>query len=53
MPHLAPLAWALAPIIFWSILISVSASLWWTSTPSFPICVKSFGSNYFSPWKWN
>uniref|UniRef100_A0AAU6QGA4 ATP synthase F0 subunit 8 n=1 Tax=Prionospio sp. 7 MH-2023 TaxID=3059275 RepID=A0AAU6QGA4_9ANNE len=52
MPHLAPLAWALTPLLFWLLLLSTSASLWWSTTPSFPMCVKSSHQHAFSPWNW-
>uniref|UniRef100_A0AAU6QGT8 ATP synthase F0 subunit 8 n=1 Tax=Prionospio sp. 6 MH-2023 TaxID=3059274 RepID=A0AAU6QGT8_9ANNE len=52
MPHLAPLAWALAPLTFWAILLTFSASLWWSTTPSFPK-FSSASTHKFSNWKWN
>uniref|UniRef100_A0AAU6QHD9 ATP synthase F0 subunit 8 n=1 Tax=Aurospio banyulensis TaxID=3050091 RepID=A0AAU6QHD9_9ANNE len=52
MPHLAPLAWALAPLLFWGILLSLSASLWWTSYPSFPPSLTSSPYPKFSTWNW-
>uniref|UniRef100_A0AAU6QGP0 ATP synthase F0 subunit 8 n=1 Tax=Prionospio sp. 5 MH-2023 TaxID=3059273 RepID=A0AAU6QGP0_9ANNE len=53
MPHLAPLTWAITPLLFWLILLSLSATLWWTATPSFPMCVKSDDTLSFTPWNWS
>uniref|UniRef100_A0AAU6QG30 ATP synthase F0 subunit 8 n=1 Tax=Prionospio sp. 1 MH-2023 TaxID=3058460 RepID=A0AAU6QG30_9ANNE len=52
MPHLAPLTWALAPLIFWFLLLTISASLWWSFTPSFPSCQTSSRQSSFSSWNW-
>uniref|UniRef100_A0AAU6QGQ5 ATP synthase F0 subunit 8 n=1 Tax=Prionospio fallax TaxID=3050094 RepID=A0AAU6QGQ5_9ANNE len=52
MPHLAPLSWAFAPILFWLILLSLSASIWWSPSISFPVCVSHKSSPSLTSWNW-
>uniref|UniRef100_UPI0030DE8B82 ATP synthase F0 subunit 8 n=1 Tax=Micronephthys minuta TaxID=1037237 RepID=UPI0030DE8B82 len=52
MPHLSPLSWMFASLLFWFILILFISSIWWYQLPSFK---KSSNLSHmsFSPWIWN
>uniref|UniRef100_A0AAU6QG70 ATP synthase F0 subunit 8 n=1 Tax=Prionospio sp. 4 MH-2023 TaxID=3059272 RepID=A0AAU6QG70_9ANNE len=51
MPQLAPLSWALAPLLFWALLLSLAAAMWWSNTPNFPEFNANTKSNH-TPWHW-
>nr|YP_010700922.1 ATP synthase F0 subunit 8 [Rhynchospio aff. asiatica ZW-2021]WCI21137.1 ATP synthase F0 subunit 8 [Rhynchospio aff. asiatica ZW-2021] len=51
MPHLAPLAWATAPITFWLIMMLFSSIIWWSQGIQFPSYTASSKST-FSLWQW-
>uniref|UniRef100_A0AAU8L265 ATP synthase F0 subunit 8 n=1 Tax=Polychaeta sp. TaxID=3061522 RepID=A0AAU8L265_9ANNE len=53
MPHLAPLFWAFAPLMFFTVLYMLHSSTWWTLTPYFPkmLMMKS-SNNIFNLWQW-
>nr|BDI12957.1 ATPase F0 subunit 8 [Abarenicola claparedi oceanica] len=56
MPHLAPMSWILAPIMFMFILALLFSTTWWQYTPKFPQLNKLTTSNKasaFSSWTWN
>nr|QGA73884.1 ATPase subunit 8 [Marenzelleria neglecta] len=52
MPHLAPLSWALAPILFALILLTLISVLWWSQGPMFPTYAANTKFS-FSNWKWS
>nr|AVW86061.1 ATP synthase F0 subunit 8 [Branchipolynoe pettiboneae]AVW86074.1 ATP synthase F0 subunit 8 [Branchipolynoe sp. YZ-2018] len=52
MPHLSPLNWLLAPIIFWSILIMFSSILWWSQIIMFPKMSSSLLQPSTPLWGW-
>uniref|UniRef100_A0AAU6QGS2 ATP synthase F0 subunit 8 n=1 Tax=Prionospio multibranchiata TaxID=3050093 RepID=A0AAU6QGS2_9ANNE len=51
MPQLAPLSWALAPMLFWVILLALASAMWWSNDLSFPTFSAS-SSSKFSTWDW-
>uniref|UniRef100_A0AB38ZG01 ATP synthase F0 subunit 8 n=1 Tax=Lumbriclymenella robusta TaxID=3138170 RepID=A0AB38ZG01_9ANNE len=53
MPHLAPLPWAIAPLMFFSLLLLVQASLWWHQSPTFPKLSDNFQYQQHPYWTWN
>nr|YP_009192199.1 ATP synthase F0 subunit 8 [Eurythoe complanata]ALO81722.1 ATP synthase F0 subunit 8 [Eurythoe complanata] len=52
MPHLAPLSWMFATLMFWLTLLFFASSIWWAQSPSFPTSNSSLLSSSFSQWNW-
>nr|YP_009493553.1 ATP synthase F0 subunit 8 [Cryptonome barbada]AWN55968.1 ATP synthase F0 subunit 8 [Cryptonome barbada] len=52
MPHLAPLSWLLASLLFWITLLTFSSSSWWSQTPSFATSKTMLPTPKFASWKW-
>nr|ALS46296.1 ATP synthase F0 subunit 8 [Glycinde armigera] len=52
MPHLSPMSWIMAPLMFYFTLMLFISCLWWIQTPKFPLITYSFSVS--SPkWMWN
>nr|AVW86218.1 ATP synthase F0 subunit 8 [Euthalenessa festiva] len=52
MPHLSPLNWLMAPIIFWSLLLFFSSFLWWSQSILFPEMSSSMSLPTKNKWNW-
>nr|QWT70105.1 ATP synthase F0 subunit 8 [Arctonoe vittata] len=52
MPHLSPLNWLLAPMLFWFLLMSFSSILWWSQLPVLPKFSSSLNKINSSNWSW-
>nr|AVW86154.1 ATP synthase F0 subunit 8 [Panthalis oerstedi] len=52
MPHLSPLNWLLAPLIFFLLLASFSSILWWSQAPSCPLLSDALATPNKTHWKW-
>nr|YP_009136886.1 ATP synthase F0 subunit 8 [Goniada japonica]AKE32083.1 ATP synthase F0 subunit 8 [Goniada japonica] len=51
MPHLSPMSWIMAPLIFYTLMILFMSSTWWSQTSKFPTI--SLSSMISSPqWNW-
>nr|YP_009988591.1 ATP synthase F0 subunit 8 [Pharyngocirrus uchidai]QNM39902.1 ATP synthase F0 subunit 8 [Pharyngocirrus uchidai] len=55
MPHLAPLSWLLAPVIFWSVLVSIMVFFWWAQLPKLPApsTYNPSLASHLSKWNWS
>nr|ABW82627.1 ATP synthase F0 subunit 8 [Pista cristata] len=54
MPHLSPMTWLIAPILFCSFMLPmIIATLWWTQTPIFPEPLSSSPKITLNNWNWS
>nr|YP_010415420.1 ATP synthase F0 subunit 8 [Paralvinella palmiformis]UJI65663.1 ATP synthase F0 subunit 8 [Paralvinella palmiformis] len=51
MPHLSPMFWSLAMIVFSINLILLTAALWWDQSPQFP--KLAYNSPAPNKWSWS
>nr|YP_089674.1 ATP synthase F0 subunit 8 [Clymenella torquata]AAU20736.1 ATPase F0 subunit 8 [Clymenella torquata] len=52
MPHLSPLSWMLAPLMFFFILSMLHSSMWWQTQPSFKKVKTQSLKSLFKIWNW-
>nr|YP_009244939.1 ATP synthase F0 subunit 8 [Amynthas pectiniferus]AMO27063.1 ATP synthase F0 subunit 8 [Amynthas pectiniferus] len=52
MPHLSPMSWLLAIIMFWAIMLLFTSNIWWTNLHTFETSSQSKVSGGKQPWCW-
>nr|WCS91618.1 ATP synthase F0 subunit 8 [Eisenia nordenskioldi pallida] len=52
MPHLSPMSWILAILMFWMTLSILASTLWWTNHLSFSSKSNFSTSSTQSSWSW-
>nr|YP_010614717.1 ATP synthase F0 subunit 8 [Enchytraeus irregularis]WAS35292.1 ATP synthase F0 subunit 8 [Enchytraeus irregularis] len=55
MPHLSPMNWILALLMFWMSMIILLTKSWWSQISIMPFNLpkKSLTKSSSSMWKWN
>nr|ACR00042.1 ATP synthase F0 subunit 8 [Pectinaria gouldii] len=53
MPHLSPMSWILAPLMFFGLLAVMAATLWWSQLPIFPKILSTSKFSPSNPWNWS
>jgi len=53
MPHLSPIRWLIAILIFWGVIFTLAPILWWSSPSKLDITLKLSSNSTLSNWPWN
>nr|BDQ43618.1 ATP synthase F0 subunit 8 [Pithemera bicincta]BDQ43943.1 ATP synthase F0 subunit 8 [Pithemera bicincta] len=53
MPHLSPMSWLMAVIMFWLIMLLFTSNLWWTNLHTFETDSPHKMKVSSLPWSWN